>query len=133
MSEVSQNVQRDPAPWQEGTCNTPMWLWGAPSGLCGEKSHGHQLPSRFLMETRYLTRQTIPFCRGHACVAHGGPREDEPRIFQDGTTEEGRPMWCAVMPDFIDLQVSPAGFDGNPVLAVARLRAAIARATGEQQ
>lgn len=34
-------------------------------------------------------------------------------------------MWCAVMPDFINLQESPAGFSANAVQAIARLRAAI--------
>ncbi len=37
-------------------------------------------------------------------------------------------MWCAVQPDFINLHESHAGFDGNPVVAVAKLRAAIAKA-----
>ncbi len=40
-------------------------------------------------------------------------------------------MWCAVMPDFINLQESPAGFDGNAIRAVANLRAAIAKAEGK--
>jgi hypothetical protein len=37
------------------------------------------------------------------------------------------------MPDFIDLQESPAGFDGNPIRAVERLKADIAKAKGDQQ
>jgi hypothetical protein len=61
---------------------------------------------------------------------HGGPREGEPIVFQDGLTPEGRPMWCAVMPDFINLQESLAGFDGDPVRSVSNLRAALAKATG---
>jgi hypothetical protein len=34
------------------------------------------------------------------------------------------------MPDFENLQESEAGFDGNPVKAVANLRSAIAKAKG---
>lgn len=52
------------------------------------------------------------------------------RIFQDGLTDEGRQMWCAVMPGFVNLQDSSAGFHGKPVQAVANLKAAIAKATG---
>jgi len=39
-------------------------------------------------------------------------------------------MWCAVMPDFVNLQESPAGFSGNAVAAVKNLHTAIAKATG---
>jgi hypothetical protein len=45
----------------------------------------------------------------------------------DGYTNEGRPMWCAVAPDFENLQESPAGFDGNPITALANLRIEQAR------
>lgn len=113
-----------PAAWQESRCRAPMWMGGSPAGLCGGKAHGHQLPRQYLQETRY---RDAPYCFGHACPAHGGPQETEVRVFQDGYTEGGRPMWCAVMPDFIDLQQSPAGFDGNPMRAVAKLREAAAR------
>jgi len=34
-------------------------------------------------------------------------------------------MYCAVMPDFEDLQASPAGFDGNGNVAIANLHNAI--------
>jgi hypothetical protein len=36
-------------------------------------------------------------------------------------------MWCAVDPGFENLQESPAGFDGNPFVALANL----AKARGE--
>lgn len=39
-------------------------------------------------------------------------------------------MWCAVMPGFVDLQISEAGFSGNPVVAVRNLQEAIAKAEG---
>jgi len=34
-------------------------------------------------------------------------------------------MWCAVMPGFVNLQESDAGFSGDPLLAIANLRAAL--------
>ena len=116
-----------PAPWQEGRCRRPMWMGGLPAGLCGEPAHGHQLPERYLREVRGWV--DVPYCHGHACPKHGGPRQDDPRIFEDGLTPEGRSMWCAVMPDFINLQESAAGFDGNPRIAVEKLHAALSSST----
>lgn len=115
-----------PAPWQEGKCNSPMWVMGTPAGCCGNKAYGHKLPEKYLQDV--LGWRHTPYCVGHACPAHGGPGERDVRIFRDGTTDEGRVMWCAVMPDFINLQESPAGFDGNPLAAVSKLHAAIAKA-----
>lgn len=40
-------------------------------------------------------------------------------------------MWCAVAPDFINLQESPAGFDGAPMKAAENLVTAIRKARGE--
>ncbi|MDO9402075.1 MAG: hypothetical protein Q7T46_11610 [Polaromonas sp.] len=117
-----------PAAWEPSTCNVPMWMGGSPAGQCNAPSYGHQLPERYLVEA--LGRQRPPYCFGHACSAHGGPKVDEFRIFQDGLTNQGRPMWCAVLPDYINLQESPAGFDGNPLVAVANLRSAVSKATG---
>ena len=108
-----------------------MWMGGLPAGFCDEQANGHQLPERYLLETRSF--RDPPFCSGHCCPGHGGPKPGGPIIFQDGRTDEGRPMWCAVMPGFINLQESSAGFSGDPLVAVANLRAAIAQAgtTGE--
>jgi hypothetical protein len=120
------------APWQESTCNLPMWMGGMPAGYCGNVAYGHQLPERYLRDV--YGQYEAPYCNGHACPAHGGPKKGDPIIFQDGTTDEGRPMWCAVMPGFIDLQANEAGFDPNPMLAVQKLRAAIQKATaGENE
>ena len=116
--------------WESGACRVPMWMGGAPAGHCGEKSFGPQLPERLLYETRCMLNP--PFSSGPCCPMHGGPREGEPIVFRDGYTPQGRPMWCAVMPDFINLQESPSGFSGDAVAAVANLRAELARATGEQ-
>ena len=117
-----------PEPWGLSTCQAPMWMGGSPAGVCNEIAYGHQLPELYLKEMRGL--QWPPYCFGHACSKHGGPQEKETRIFQDGLTNEGRRMWCAVNPDFINLQESSAGFDGNPFTAVSKLRKAIAKATG---
>lgn len=117
-----------PAPWEQSKCRVPMWMGGSPSGSCDSVAYGHQLPEDYLNETRSMLQPT--YCFGHACSIHGGPKLDEVRIFQDGLTNEGRRMWCAVNPDFINIQESPAGLDGNPMIAVKKLRAAVAKATG---
>ncbi len=54
-----------------------------------------------------------------ACIGHGGPRS---RVFRDGNA------WCAVRPDFIDLQVSDAGFGDTRAAAIANLAAQGGRA-----
>lgn len=118
-----------PNPWQQSSCRAPMWMFGSPAGHCGATSYGVQYPRDYLKSTRYSS--DFPFCFGHACPGHGGPKEGEPIIFQDGSTEGGRQMWCAVMPDFINLQESPAGFSGDPMKAIRLLRAAIAKARGD--
>lgn len=102
-------------------CTVPMFSMGSPSGFCGREAYGMQLPENYLKETRYISR--APYCTGFACPEHGGPSRDEVRIYADGVGVDGRRMWCAVMPNFINLQESPAGFDTNPMVAVAKLRA----------
>lgn len=117
------------APWKGGTCRVPMWMGGGPAGHCGETAFGPQYPRKLLAEknSRYLLDHPA-YCFGSCCPDHGGPAEGDPIVFQDGLTSQGRPMWCAVMPGFVDLQESLAGFSGDPVEAVAELRAAIAKA-----
>jgi hypothetical protein len=39
-----------------------------------------------------------------------------PRVYHDGNA------WCAVNPDFVDLQESPAGFGATPQEALANLK-----------
>ncbi len=119
------------APWEGGKCMVPMWMGGSPAGFCAEEAFGPQYPREYLADrnTRYLLDRP-PYCHGPCCPAHEGPKTGEPIIFQDGTTEQGRPMWCAVMPGFVDLQISEAGFSGNPVVAVRNLQEAIAKAEG---
>ena len=115
--ETVSNVQR---------CQVPMWSRGCPDGFCGKDAYGSQLPKAILeYERHYGPNNRIPYCHGACCPDHGGPRADEVRVYMDGYTAEGRPMWCAVMPDFINLQESAAGFDGNPLVAKANLAAEI--------
>lgn len=101
-----------------GKCRVPMWMGGCPAGFCGDLANGPQLPRSMLM-------RDPPYCFGPCCPAHGGPADNEPIIFQDGWAESGRQMWCAVMPGFRNLQEDAAGFDGNPNVAVRKLRAAM--------
>lgn len=115
------------APWLGGACRVPMWLGSGPAGYCGELAHGPQYPSRLLQQVRVGASE--PYCYGPCCPKHGGPAKDDPIVFQDGLTPEGRPMWCAVMPNFINLQESAAGFSGDPIKAVEQLHAALAAST----
>lgn len=122
---VSENI-----PWKEGKCRVPMWVAVSPAGFCEKDAFGPQYPRQYLASEnpRYLIDRP-PYCVGHCCPSHGGPKAGDPIIFQDGLTDQGRPMYCAVMPDFVDLQVSPAGFDGNPLVAVKNLRSALSQGT----
>lgn len=113
---------REPTPWEPSRCRVPMWWgYGAPAGLCGETAFGHQLPRALLAETR--GHSDWPYCNGHCCPMHGGPQEGEPIVFQDGLTENGHRMWCAVMPGFTNIQECAAGFSGDPAIAIKRLHA----------
>jgi hypothetical protein len=102
-----------------------MWMMGTPAGFCGEPANGPQLPREVLRDQRGWF-DGGPYCFGPCCPNHGGPRDGEPILFADGYTERGYRMWCAVMPDFEDLQVSPAGFDENGNVAITKLRSALA-------
>lgn len=115
------------AEWKGGKCRVPMWMGGCPSGFCGEPANGPQLPREVLFE-RGWQRGDAPYCFGPCCPNHGGPKDGEPIVFRDGLTEGGRPMYCAVMPGFENLQESPAGFDGDGRRAILNLKAAIAKA-----
>lgn len=103
-------------------CRVPMWMGGLPAGHCGEEAFGDQLPLAVLRADRGFYYEP-PYCHGPCCPRHGGPRQGEIRIYMDGYTKQGRPMWCAVLPDFVNLQESPAAFDGNPIVARNAIRA----------
>jgi len=91
--------------WSGGKCRVPIWMMGSPAGHCNAASFGPQYPRPYLLGFGYLKEQ-IPYCHGPCCPDHLGPKEGDPIIFQDGWTNEGRQMWCAVMPDFENLQES---------------------------
>lgn len=120
-------------PWEKSTCCCPMWMAGLPAGYCGEPAFGPQLPEAFYNWRRIVVQNTgqiingWPHVYGHACPVHQGPAEGEPIIFRDGTGANGKPMYCAVMPGFVDLQESHAEFDQDPRKAVARLTKEVRR------
>lgn len=106
-------------------CRVPMWMMGFPAGFCDKPAYGDQLPFEVLRHDqacRYWNRTDAPYCVGPCCPDHGGPRADEIRIFHDGYSERGQRLWCAVMPDFQNLQESPAAFSVNPLAARAELK-----------
>ena len=104
-----------------GSCRVPMWMAGCPAGFCGNSANGPQLPREV------LNWRDTPYCHGPCCPGHGGPKDGDPIVFQDGYTEAGRVMWCAVMPGFRSLQEDAAGFDGSPNAALKKLRAALSK------
>ena len=116
-------------------CRVPMWMSGCPSGFCDAETFGDQLPSEILERERHYHREynRIPYCYGPCCPDHGGPKAGEVRVYMDGYGKDGRPMWCAVMPDFTNLHESPAGFDGNPFVARKNLQTAVLAAWDAQQ
>lgn len=110
---------RKSLPWEGGKCRVPMWCMGVPDGFCGKPAFGPQYPKRVLEHQRSYS--DVPYCFGPCCPNHGGPRDGEAILFHDGTTRSGYPMWCAVWPNFENLQESVAGFDADPLLAIKEL------------
>lgn len=115
------------APDDPGKCNAPMWTgYGGPAGRCGAPAWGEYIDGPKFRDgwTGEVRRRDGKFgglVSGLACPRHGGPEETGPRVFQDGTTESGKPMWCAVWPDFENLQESPAAFHEHPWEAIRAL------------
>lgn len=102
-----------------GRCSVPMWQSGGPAGFCDRPAYGkrpnaavHRRWDGFEWRDDGRYAGYVP---GLACVHHGGPNS---RVFMDGDA------WCAVFPDFINLQESPSGFGATPE------EARIALATG---
>jgi hypothetical protein len=100
-----------------GRCSVPMWGGGSPSGFCDREAYGNRLPTRMLRN--YASGGVYAEDGGYsgyvpalACPQHGGPKT---RVFLDGDA------WCAVHPDFVNLQESPAGFGASPEEARAAL------------
>ncbi|WP_370309256.1 hypothetical protein [Sphingobium abikonense] len=126
----------------EGKCSVPMWSGYGPDGFCDKPAWGEQYserepsrgqsgrhaPHHWPQRDRngfypsHLVHLRPPMADGYCCANHGGPREDQIRFVKDGN------MWCAFMPDFINLAESVAGFGETQDLAEADL----AKAIGEQ-
>ena len=126
----------------EGKCSAPVWDHGVPAGFCDLPSWGEQYsernqargqsgkyaPTHWPERDRngfypmHLAHLRGPLVQGYCCANHGGPREDQIRFVKDGN------MWCAFMPDFINLAESVAGFGETQDLAEDDL----AKAIGEQ-
>jgi hypothetical protein len=109
-----------------GKCSVPMWCYpGVPAGFCDEPAYGERPPGETWMNYAANERMRTDgryngYVPALACVNHGGPRS---RTFKDGNA------WCAVFPDFVDLQESAAGFGDTPEAARAELKKATGRET----
>lgn len=102
----------------EGKCSVPMWSGGGAAGFCDRPAFGEQPPSRTTVRDGVAYRDDgrySGYVPGLACPSHGGPSI---RTFMDGDA------WCAVMPDFINLQESHAGFGATREEAIRALAAA---------
>lgn len=93
-----------------GKCSVPMWCNGLPAGFCDKPAYSKQTKED--LEFRRATNRYL-YVPALACPAHGGEKS---RVFKDGNS------WCAVMPDFVDLQESLAGFGDTPEEARKNLR-----------
>ncbi len=99
-----------------GKCSVPMWSGGAPAGFCDKDAYGPRLPTVIRNGPNGAWAEDggySGFVSGLACPMHGGPSV---RVFMDGN------MWCAVNPDFTNLQESPAGFGKTKEDAIAQLK-----------
>jgi len=93
-----------------GRCSVPMWSCGAPAGFCDAPAYGKREPTTWWRdawtgELKPVDGRYSGHVPGLACPNHGGP---DARVFLDGNS------WCAVHPDFVNLQESPAGFGNTP-------------------
>ena len=97
-----------------GKCSVPMWRDGFPDGFCDALAYGPQEKGqrRYGEVSLAWGKWFDGYCSGLACYDHGGPKS---RVFKDGNA------FCAVLPDFINLQESPAGFGASPEEARANL------------
>lgn len=124
---------------RHGKCRVPMFSgMGGPAGFCekpafGEYIEGQTFRDAWTGEVRRLDGKWRGHVVGPCCPQHGGPEEVGPRVFQDGHSADGRPMWCAVYEDFENLQESPAEFSIYAWKAVNRLLINYPRATRPQE
>lgn len=102
----------------EGLCSVPMWMNGIPAGFCDRPAYGNR-PNGSTWRNAYTGEEMRHdgryngYVPGLACECHGGPRI---RTFKDGNA------WCAVKPDFVNLQESDAGFGDTPEAAIKELQ-----------
>jgi len=107
-----------------GRCSVPMWCGGLPAGFCDRDAYGERPPGAMWRDAYTGERHRRDgryngYVPGLACPIHGGPPS---RVFMDGDA------WCAVFPDFVNLQESPAGFGETPEAA----RKALAAENGKE-
>lgn len=100
-----------------GKCSVPMWIGGCPGGFCDKPAFGKPPLSREYYNHCSGQHQREDgryngYVPGLACIGHGGPRV---RTYMDGNA------WCAVKPDFINLQESIASFGTTRDEAIAAL------------
>ena len=92
-----------------GACSVPMWMAGSPAGHCDEPAYGERPPGKtHRRRDGYEWRDDgrYPgYVPGLACPIHGGPKS---RVFMDGNA------WCAVWPDFENIQESDCAFAETP-------------------
>lgn len=107
-----------------GACSVPMWMGGAPCGFCDEPAYG--IPPKSLrifnygiMEEQRTDGRYDGYVPALACIGHGGPRS---RVFLDGNA------FCAVFPDFVNLQESESGWGDTAEAA----RIDLMRKTGKE-
>lgn len=110
----------------KGKCQVPMWMGGSPDGFCDNPAFGFYIEGPtfrdgYTGEVCRIDGKWKGYSGGLCCPNHSGPNELGPRVYQDGWSERGRPMWCAVFHDFINLMESPAEFDERPWVAIQRL------------
>jgi len=98
----------------EGLCSVPMFFgYGGPAGHCNSPAFGPQT-KEYLERFRYMNPayHSPAYAPGLACYCHGGLG---PKVFKDGNA------WCAVFPNFVNLQESPAAFGSSADDARGRL------------
>lgn len=93
-----------------GKCSVPMWCQGMPAGFCDKEAYGEREKCKewFNHAQQEWMREDGKYngyIVGLACPCHGGVKT---RVFKDGN------MYCAVYPDFKNLQESPCGFGKTP-------------------
>jgi len=100
-----------------GKCSVPMWCDGLPAGFCDKDAYGERPESKTWRGADGYERREdgryAGFVPALACPAHGGP---DSRVFKDGSA------WCAVYPDFVNIQESHVGFGDTPEAAREELR-----------